>query len=340
VLDFQLPLHSYLKVLLASGLILGSWLYGHQGPSQVASQRCEPMPSAMPVIPPPPPPPPVHFKVEALARDARGRAVALVAFEGQSYVVEPGTGVPDERFPVFRVKKITTCERHDTSRPSDEGAAITQECVEVDDLQTHRIVVKDLGFDEIASYRAKSATVLTRAEVDLCKLAADIAVAGGFNAVVSPACTRQRLRLELRGVTPQEAFQRLVEISGLDVRHFTMESADEAGVDFLCPRSFLEYLPPGNIPRPPAGSCNAELWCRGDVDIAALLSLLGHLGDFNVVSGSAIIRSRMFIPHLSKLSAATMVQLVARCNGCEVVCHKESSGVMTYMVKQRATRSR
>ena len=66
-------------------------------------------PVVLPQPPPPAPLPPVNFKVNALAVDGAQR-VAVVEFEGQSYIVQPGTAVPDASTPAFTVKEVTDTE--------------------------------------------------------------------------------------------------------------------------------------------------------------------------------------------------------------------------------------
>ena len=49
---------------------------------------------------------PVSFRVDALAVDGPHR-VAVVDYEGQSYIVQEGTSVPDNAAPAFTVKALT-----------------------------------------------------------------------------------------------------------------------------------------------------------------------------------------------------------------------------------------
>jgi hypothetical protein len=79
--------------------------------------------------PPPPPPvlPPVQFKVNAVAGE-HPAYVAVIEYEGQTYIVQAGTKVPDEN-PAFEVKSVTA------------------EKVEVYDKKTQRIVQKQLISD-------------------------------------------------------------------------------------------------------------------------------------------------------------------------------------------------
>lgn len=59
------------------------------------------------VAPPPPPPiPPVNFKVNAVAGD-HPNYVAVIEYEGQTYIVQKDTKVPDEQNPAFDVKEVT-----------------------------------------------------------------------------------------------------------------------------------------------------------------------------------------------------------------------------------------
>jgi hypothetical protein len=89
-------------------------------------------PSPVPYFPKPPevpapipPPPPVNFTVSALAGEPHNYQ-AVLEFEGQTYIVEPGTKVPSEDHPAFEVK------------------AVDAEKVEVFDRKTNRIVRKQL----------------------------------------------------------------------------------------------------------------------------------------------------------------------------------------------------
>jgi hypothetical protein len=82
-------------------------------------------PELKPSPPPIPPPPPVNFRVNALAGDDRYRQ-AVVEFEGQIYMVEPGTKVPSDDNVAFEVKLVDS------------------EKVEVFDPKTNRIVRKQL----------------------------------------------------------------------------------------------------------------------------------------------------------------------------------------------------
>lgn len=94
----------------------------------------EPKPEPVPVTtqiptiqasaPPPPPIPPVNFKVNAVAGDSPN-FVAVIEFEGQTYIVQAGTKVPEEN-PAFEVKTVT----------SDK--------VEVFDRKTNRLVQRPL----------------------------------------------------------------------------------------------------------------------------------------------------------------------------------------------------
>ncbi|MBI4863689.1 MAG: hypothetical protein HY815_26030 [Candidatus Riflebacteria bacterium] len=72
----------------------------------------------------PPPVPPVNFKVNAVAGE-HPNYVAVIEFEGQTYIVQSGTKVPDEN-PAFEVRNVTA------------------EKVEVFDRKTSRIVQKNL----------------------------------------------------------------------------------------------------------------------------------------------------------------------------------------------------
>jgi hypothetical protein len=95
----------------------------------------EPKPEPVPVVPvnpainapppPPPPAPPVNFKVNAVAGE-HPNYVAVIEFEGQTFIVQAGTKVPDDQSPVFEVKLVTA------------------EKVEVFDRKTNRIVQKQL----------------------------------------------------------------------------------------------------------------------------------------------------------------------------------------------------
>lgn len=78
------------------------------------------------VEPPKPIVPPVSFKVQALAIDG-ARRVAVVDFEGQTYVVQEGTPVPDASNPAFTVKTV-----------SDEKVCVY-------DPRTMRLVTKQLA---------------------------------------------------------------------------------------------------------------------------------------------------------------------------------------------------
>jgi len=96
--------------------------------------KVEPM-AMTPVVPlmssasaPPPPTPPVVFKVNAVAGE-HPNYVAVIEFEGQTYIVQNGTKVPDENTCAFEVKNVTA------------------EKVEVFDKKTSRIVQKQLQTD-------------------------------------------------------------------------------------------------------------------------------------------------------------------------------------------------
>lgn len=62
--------------------------------------KVDPPKPADPVIPP------VTFTVQAVASD-RAQKVAVVEFEGQIYIVQAGTSVPDGGSPAFVVKSVT-----------------------------------------------------------------------------------------------------------------------------------------------------------------------------------------------------------------------------------------
>jgi hypothetical protein len=98
------------------------------------------VPKEEPVLPPPPPPPaddgkkspgpedppPVQFHVRALAGESP-RYVGVVEFEGQSYIVQPGTRVPSAERPTFEVKSVTA------------------DRVEVYDIKARRLVLRPLA---------------------------------------------------------------------------------------------------------------------------------------------------------------------------------------------------
>jgi hypothetical protein len=93
----------------------------------------QPAPTAItPVIappaPPPPPIPPVNFKVNAVAGD-HPNYVAVIEFEGQTYIVQKGTKVPEEGNAAFEVKEVTA------------------EKVTVFDMKINRLVPKQLVTD-------------------------------------------------------------------------------------------------------------------------------------------------------------------------------------------------
>lgn len=70
-------------------------------------QPVTPIVPAISAPPPPPPPiPPVNFKVNAVAGD-HPNYVAVIEFEGQTYIVQKDTKVPDEQNPAFDVKEVT-----------------------------------------------------------------------------------------------------------------------------------------------------------------------------------------------------------------------------------------
>jgi hypothetical protein len=70
---------------------------------------------------------PVDFRVSTIAGDGQRRS-AVLEFEGQTYLVEPGTKVPDSYAPLFDVKEIQ------------------ENSVTVFDRRTNRMVSKLLGF--------------------------------------------------------------------------------------------------------------------------------------------------------------------------------------------------
>jgi hypothetical protein len=77
--------------------------------------------------PPPPPPPSAFFRVVSIAGE-NPSYVAVLEFEGMTYIVNPGTMVPDEMSPAFEVKYIGP------------------DRVDVFDSKTRRIVSRTLGF--------------------------------------------------------------------------------------------------------------------------------------------------------------------------------------------------
>lgn len=70
----------------------------------------DPIPETGPkLVPQPPPPviiPPVNFTVSALALDGANR-VAVIEFEGQTYIVQEGMRIPDNSSPAMEIKSVT-----------------------------------------------------------------------------------------------------------------------------------------------------------------------------------------------------------------------------------------
>lgn len=81
------------------------------------------VPKVSATAPPAPAIPPVNFVVSAIAGE-HPNYMAVIDYEGQSYIVQVGQKVPDEPPHAFEVK------------------AVTDKKVEVFDLKTNRIVVK------------------------------------------------------------------------------------------------------------------------------------------------------------------------------------------------------
>jgi hypothetical protein len=96
-------------------------------PNPLPPPTVPPPPPAPTFTPPPPPVPPVNFGVSAIAGNDSHRT-AVIEFEGQNYIVEAGTKIPDSYRPVFEVK------------------AVLDNAVEVFDRRTSRIIVKRLGY--------------------------------------------------------------------------------------------------------------------------------------------------------------------------------------------------
>jgi hypothetical protein len=97
-----------------------------EAPLPVLSQ-----PAAIPVAAaaaPPPPAPPVQFKVNAVAGE-HPHYVAVIEYEGQTYIVQKDTKVPDDNNVAFDVRNVTS------------------EKVEVFDRRTNRLVQKQLVTD-------------------------------------------------------------------------------------------------------------------------------------------------------------------------------------------------
>jgi hypothetical protein len=247
-----------------------------------------------------------NWKVCGVAQSADGRGVAIVEFEGMSYVVGRGSSIPGHGKPVLDVRSITMKE------------------VEVFDHQKQRLVrqvtheppaVPVRDFDPTLDYR-------------LTDVLDSLAEEGQFNVVTSPRVLLTRLGFSLQKVTAYEALRHLGRAMELNITPVRLEGSPETYI-VRAPADCARFLP--LPPAPVARAVFADFDFPRNVPSQMLLSAIGNLGGFNVVLNPRISRNSISLK-LRRVTPEGAIYLLAAAEGLTCDVTTEASGIRTYFI--------